>query len=278
MFAFVLMPFGPQFDDIYQLGIKEAAKAVNIQAERVDEQIFNETMLDRIYNQINAADIIIAEMTGKNPNVFYEVGYAHAKRKYTILLTSDAADIPFDLKQHRHIVYGGSISKLKSGLIKDLGYGIKHLTKPASGIEVQMGQDAGQLIRSAYEAEAKVSLVVDMHNRSNDDSPVIQNVYFYTGGGWEFSVDGYSCPQTHSDVTEYEVRHLIPTQQLRLERRSGWRQIRLSGAKVLARAIKGEKLHDTYTVAGKAMLRLVAEGNPWDYTFNLDIKVSEYPI
>jgi nucleoside 2-deoxyribosyltransferase len=58
-------------------------------------------------------------MTGKNPNVFYEVGYAHAKGKLTILLTSDAADIPFDLKHRRHIVYE-SIIVLRERLKEEL--------------------------------------------------------------------------------------------------------------------------------------------------------------
>src|SRR3954452_23592229 len=67
--------------------------------------------LERIYRQIELADIIIADMSGKNPNVFYEVGYAHAKQKLCILLTANADDIPFDLKHQRHIVYGESSSR-----------------------------------------------------------------------------------------------------------------------------------------------------------------------
>ena len=59
-------------------------------------------------------------MSDRNPNVFYEVGYAHAKQKTCILLTADAADIPFDLKHQRHIVYGTSIVGLKQKLIIDL--------------------------------------------------------------------------------------------------------------------------------------------------------------
>lgn len=112
-FAFVLMPFSGEFDDIYKLGIKETASKHGIRAERVDEQIFSEGILDRIYRQIDGADLIIADMTGQNANVFYEVGYAHAKQKICILLTQDSDDIPFDLKHKRHIVYGGRLAHFK---------------------------------------------------------------------------------------------------------------------------------------------------------------------
>jgi nucleoside 2-deoxyribosyltransferase len=121
--AFVLMPFEARFGDVYHLGIKAAVEELGMIATRVDEQIFHkEAILERIYNQIGAADFIIADMSGRNANVFYEVGYAHAKQKTCILLTADAADIPFDLKHRRHIVYGTSISDLKQKLITDLAH------------------------------------------------------------------------------------------------------------------------------------------------------------
>ena|ERR1700730_4463922 len=116
-FAFVLMPFDGAFGDTYFLGIKETADKLGVMAGRVDEQVFHrEGILQRIYNQIDAADFIVADMTGRNPNVFCEVGYAHAKGKICILLTRDANDIPFDLKHQRHIVYQ-SIKDLTEKLI-----------------------------------------------------------------------------------------------------------------------------------------------------------------
>lgn len=118
LFCFVLMPFDKAFDDVYKIGIKESCEAAGAYCERVDEQIFNERILDRIYNQIAKADVVIADMTGRNPNVFYEVGYAHALGKTTILLTSKSDDIPFDLKHFSHIVYGNSLSDLRSQLTK----------------------------------------------------------------------------------------------------------------------------------------------------------------
>jgi hypothetical protein len=113
-FVFVLMPFDNEFNDIYKYGIKEISKEVGAFAQRVDEQIFNDGILERIFNQINKADVIVADMTGRNPNVFYEVGYAHALGKIVLLLTQNASDIPFDLKHKRHLVYGNDGSKIET--------------------------------------------------------------------------------------------------------------------------------------------------------------------
>jgi nucleoside 2-deoxyribosyltransferase len=103
-FCFILMPFDKAFDETYNL-IRSCCENADTFGERVSEQIFDSTILERIYNQISKADIIIADMSGKNPNVFYEVGYAHALGKKTILLTQKIEDIPFDLKGYPHIEY-----------------------------------------------------------------------------------------------------------------------------------------------------------------------------
>lgn len=123
-FVFVLIPFERKFEDIYKFGIKGAANEVDAYAERLDEQIFTEGMLDRIFNQISKADVIVADMTGRNPNVFYEVDYAHALGKIVLLLTQKSDDIPFDLKHRQHTVYSGSIDTLKSELVTKLQWAI----------------------------------------------------------------------------------------------------------------------------------------------------------
>jgi hypothetical protein len=65
-------------------------------------------------------------MTGKNANVFYETGYAHALNKRVILITKNADDIPFDLKHYPHIVHNGSIKKLKTDLESKLRWAAKN--------------------------------------------------------------------------------------------------------------------------------------------------------
>jgi nucleoside 2-deoxyribosyltransferase len=158
MFAFVLMPFDPAFDDIYRLGIKETAEKLGIRAERVDEQIFHkENILERIYGQIDAADLIIADLTGRNPNVFYETGYAHAKGKVCLLLTSKADDIPFDLKHHRHLIYGDSIQNLRQALLKDLDWLKSEIANRRSVLTVRLNKNktSGLLEKGRMECQCQ---------------------------------------------------------------------------------------------------------------------------
>lgn len=122
LIAFVIMPFSQEFRDIYELGIKGACQEVGIDCIRVDEQIFLQNIMEQVYGQIKKADVIVAEMTGRNPNVFYEVGYAHGLAKPVILLTTESDDIPFDLRQYSHVVHRRSITTLKNELVKRIKY------------------------------------------------------------------------------------------------------------------------------------------------------------
>ena len=137
-FVFVLMPFDEGFRDIYEVGIKPACNDAGAYCERVDEQIFVENILERVYNQIAKADVIVAEMTGRNPNVFYEVGYAHALNKQVILLTQNTEDIPFDLQHYPHIVYGGSIATLKHELEARVRWCVKNPKEALSTADVDL--------------------------------------------------------------------------------------------------------------------------------------------
>ena len=120
-YVFVLMPFSKNFDNVYKLAVKQAADAAGGFALRLDEQMYGEGMLERIYMEIGKADVLVADMTGHNPNVFYEVGYSHALNKVTLLITQNADDIPFDLKHRPHIIYNpddlaGLVAKLDNSL------------------------------------------------------------------------------------------------------------------------------------------------------------------
>ncbi len=116
-YVFVLMPFADGFNDIYRVGIKEPLEQLGVRCERVDEIQFTGNVMERVFESIRSARLIVADMTGRNPNVFYEVGYAHALGKRTVLLTQAADDIPFDLRGENHIVYAKGIVNLRDRLL-----------------------------------------------------------------------------------------------------------------------------------------------------------------
>lgn len=118
--VFVLMPFSKEFDQVYYSGIKPSVEGCGLTCERVDEQHFTDSILNAIFENIEKARFVVAEMTGKNPNVFYEVGYAHAMSKPVVLITDNVKDIPFDLKHKPHVEYNGNLAVLKAKLTKRL--------------------------------------------------------------------------------------------------------------------------------------------------------------
>jgi hypothetical protein len=193
-FVFVLMPFDPAFNDIYKFGIKGAAEEVGAYAERLDEQLYTEGMLERIFNQISKADVIVADMTGQNPNVFYEVGYAHALGKITILLTQDTMDIPFDFKHRPHIVYGKSIEKLKSDLIPRLQWALTASRVPVEPADYDKSVDvsidrytlvaspigvSGPRILSSRDNFDRQILNVQFDNRQHRESDEVLTVFLH---------------------------------------------------------------------------------------------------
>jgi hypothetical protein len=278
MFAFVLMPFGEEFDDVYKLGIKETAAELGILAERVDEQLFREGILERIYRQIEAADFIVADMSGQNPNVFYEVGYAHAKGKLCILMTKDTSDIPFDLKHHRHIVYGTSIAGLKDRLREELNWAKTEVAKLRScGIEVDLKDVTSDLERSKYMATGTVDFKLDLVKTRNDTPTELHAVYLYTGKGWTLRQDGKKCGVTDSDIRDFASKHMLTPPVARFVRDT-WAQVTFTASKVLAYVTQGEELKDTYRCQGRAVVRLVTSEGTFDYPFSLDIEVATLPF
>lgn len=104
--CFVVMPFalpiGAYFEHIYEPAIQTAG----LRAVRADTDIFGTgKIMDQIWSGINGAKVLVAELTSRNPNVFYELGLAHALNKPVVLISSNEDDVPFDLKHIRVIYY-----------------------------------------------------------------------------------------------------------------------------------------------------------------------------
>jgi hypothetical protein len=118
--VFVIMPFAEAFDDVYELGIKASVEALGWACQRADEMIHNRDIMCQVCQGIRQARFVIADLTGKNANVFYELGMAHALEKDVILLAQDVGDVPFDLRQMNIIEYD-TILPLRQRLTETLG-------------------------------------------------------------------------------------------------------------------------------------------------------------
>ena len=112
--AFVAMPFGKKrkgrieidFDTIYEQAVKPAALSSDVEIIRADEERTGGFIHGQMYERLLLAEIVIADLTLANPNVFYELGIRHCARpKSTILIFASETKLPFDVAPLRAIHY-----------------------------------------------------------------------------------------------------------------------------------------------------------------------------
>ncbi len=123
--CFVVMPFALPLGNHYSLIYEPAIKKAGLRPVRADDDIFaTGKIIDQVWAGINAAKVLVAELTNRNPNVFYELGLAHALRKPVVLISSNKEDVPFDVRHIRVIYYD----------VNDPFWGEKLATKVAENI------------------------------------------------------------------------------------------------------------------------------------------------
>ncbi len=104
--CFVMMPFRAELHYFYLFFKQHLETSHHIRCERADEEVLTIPILEKIQTYIRSADVIIADCSGRNPNVFYELGMAHAYEKRVILITSDEiSEVPSDIKHFEFIKY-----------------------------------------------------------------------------------------------------------------------------------------------------------------------------
>lgn len=122
--CFVAMPYEDHPLPCAYETIKAAVESKGYQAVRVDQEPTIGSITDTIWNDIRAAQIAVADLTGNNPNVYYEIGISHALGKPTLLIIHNDLGVlpermPFNISHHRILAYGCSGS-LKAQLDKYL--------------------------------------------------------------------------------------------------------------------------------------------------------------
>lgn len=110
---FLVMPFLETWSaETYDI-IKEVCHNLDVTLNRADEILGSQSIYNDIITNIVESDVIIADITIKNANVFYELGYAHALNKKVILIRQPYDNVPFDIAQFRYIEYELSFKKAK---------------------------------------------------------------------------------------------------------------------------------------------------------------------
>lgn len=99
-----MMPFSAEFNRVYQT-LRELAGQLELRCRRADDIWENPAVIQDVVSLIDRSRIVIADCTGRNANVFYEIGIAHTLGREVILITQSEADIPFDLRHLRYVRY-----------------------------------------------------------------------------------------------------------------------------------------------------------------------------
>jgi small subunit ribosomal protein S1 len=124
--CFILMPFGVKegpggqdidWDERYREVLEPAIKAIDMVPGRADDIYGTQSLIDRVWRGIQEAEVVVAELTGRSPNVMYEIGLANLIGKRLVLLTMSKDDVPADLANSVQIMYS------------DQGIGLLQLTR-----------------------------------------------------------------------------------------------------------------------------------------------------
>jgi len=133
LLVFVLTPFGQEYRESYD-SIARVCSSAGLKCVRGDEEMASGDILSHIMRTMVKARIVIANVSSRNPNVYYELGLSHALDKTTILVSQNIEGVPFDIKSQRILLFDSDDSLVR-GLLpiiaRTLGDPRKSLVPPS---------------------------------------------------------------------------------------------------------------------------------------------------
>lgn len=100
----VMMPFAAEFDPVYAK-LRDTVASAGMRCQRADDIWEHDHVIQDVVTLICRASVVICDLTGRNSNVFYEMGIAHVLARDVIMITQSAGDVPFDVAHIRHVRY-----------------------------------------------------------------------------------------------------------------------------------------------------------------------------
>ncbi len=162
--AFVIMPFNPALEPVYEKIIKPILTNAGFQCKRGDNKSESISIIEKVIKLIEDADLIVCDLTGSNANVYYELGYAAALNKRTILLSQSipSGQMPFDIRHLNITMYEDdkySLLQLREDLSEIIGQISPFVDTPAKSLNYPAVQrDEIEAARSSlfhYSSDAK---------------------------------------------------------------------------------------------------------------------------
>lgn len=163
--CFILMPFKEPFGTYYNVIIEPAVQKAGLKAFRADSVFLPRPIMADIWDMIQGAKVVLAELTGKNPNVFYELGLGHAIGKPIVLISETIDDVPFDLQALRVITYDKDDPKWGDKLRNDIVSSLEAtLSEPTKAVPTMFRKK----VKSQAPAESEASIrLAALENRVN---------------------------------------------------------------------------------------------------------------
>jgi hypothetical protein len=204
--CFVLMPFAPAAVDRWSsIRATIANPPFNLLCRRADDIARPGHIMTDVLENISRARLIVADLTGQNPNVFYELGIAHTVKDaaQVVLLASEEEEIPFDLRHLRTVIYHGSSDQLRIGLsevIRQLGVKQYH-------IDLQEGQSGTLPARLTGADRCLYEVDVDVNYLGEDGVKFEMQLTRYAAGSQPEKLprDGYYLGSDHPSMNFREL-------------------------------------------------------------------------
>ena len=189
--CFVIMPFRPELAFLFRT-IKTAVQQAfpNVLIERGDDKVLTKPILEKIADFIRGADVIIADCSGRNPNVFYELGISHALDKPVVLITSDEIEAaPADIRAYEFISY----ARLSPDVF---------ITKPTGALQSVLGNPFAGLYPEAVAMFQRFSVAQGHHIAATIQSEFEAAMSAANSRGQRLPADGRA-------KAEYLIRRLL---------------------------------------------------------------------
>ena len=223
--CFVIMPFGPYFDLYFTEIFKPGIDGAGLQATRADDLYRPSAITHDIWDSIQTCKVLVADLTGKNPNVFYELGLAHAARKPAVLLTQSMDDVPFDLRALRVLEYDVRTPSWAADLQERITHGLlETLESPEDNVLPSFLRSSADVDEADNEEDDPVSdLQRKLDGLQRQVNSLVSNQPSLLGGAYPVSTSKYYTDSASIlrlteprvfDASKYLVSGAIPPTSL----------------------------------------------------------------